>query len=279
MTISYPKELTLAHWKTKKSRLVAAGDLETLLTGLERQHKGIDQSQLCVTGYRQLDTLQSLEQAAEKARQQISRTVDPHEKALRKTQELAQKTAERLKRAKTVPKSDINLVEAIEKACESQRKAWADPAQNGQQSFDKQRKMLQSALVSLKSKLNSEINDLVNAIRATKVMPTVPYWIVGKDPRCDAKVIGDRCVEAICKRIGRLIEKEPEFEADVKLIAKFADDYPRKQKRIRVADPRQKNVSPDAYEQAFKSERDGINSCLVDLARAVNEFKQSIGKK
>jgi hypothetical protein len=65
----------------------------------------------------------------------------------------------------------------------------------------------------------------------------------------------------------------------VKLIAKFADDYPRKQKRIRVADPRQKNVSPDAYEQAFKSERDGIHSCLVDLARAVNEFKQSIGKK
>jgi hypothetical protein len=279
MTISYPKELTLAHWKTKKSRLVAASDLEALLVGLERQHKGIDQSQLCAAGYRQLDKLQSLEQAAEKASQLISRVVYPHEKSLKKTQELAQKTAERLKRAKTVPKSDINLVEAIENACESQLKAWADPAQNGRQSFDKQRKVLQAALGSLQSKLNSEMNDLVVAIRATKATPTIPYWIVGKDPRLDAKVIGDRCIEAICKRIGRLIEREPEFQTDIKLFEKFTDDYPRKHKRIRVADPRQKNESPNAYEQAFKSEQAGITSCLDDLVRAVNELKKSTLKK
>lgn len=273
MTISYPRELTAAHWKTKRSRLVAADDLETMLVKLERQHKAIDQSKFHVSGYRGLDDLAAVIDAAQVAETSFQRVVPPHQLMLKKTQELAAKTADRLIRAKTVPKSDIVLVRDIQKGCEAQRKAWAEPARNGLGSFEKLRKSLTAAALALQKKIDQEVALLTAAMKATKSWPTVPYWIVGKDPRLASRPIGDRSIEATCKRLAKLLRSQRGLQAAERELSKFADDYPRKQKRVRVADPKLQAADPHQYDQLLQAEQAAVKTCLGDLARVLSRLK------
>ena len=276
MTIPYPKELTLAHWKTKRSRLVAAEELERLLTTLERQHKGIDQAKLSTSGYRELKDISAFTEALSKATDLYSRTVVPHRKSLDKTAGVAKKTAERLVRAKTVPKSDINLVTAIARLCECQQSHWETPSLNGRESFAKLKVKLEAARSALKKDVQRQLGLLTQAAAATKTTPTVPFWIIGKDPRIDVKPIGDKSVEAICKRISLLIAAEPSLEKTAQLFNRFADDYPRKYKRIRPADPKLKTAAPTKYEQSMTAEQSGIMGCLNDLATGMKLLKKSL---
>jgi len=276
MTISYPRELTISNWKTKKSRLVTAMDLEKLLAELDRQHRKIDQSKLSAGGYRNLVTAEAVEEASHTAAQAFDRWVKPHLKLLETTEAAAKKTADRLVRAKTVPKADIQLVQAIYKACVDQQKAWSDPTQNGRRTFERQMKSVAEKQAPLRRKVDRAIKDLVLAIRTTKSSPTVPYWLVGKDPRIQCKSIGDQCVQGCCQRLERLLSEDPSFTKMAQLVNKFADDYPRKQKRLKIADPKLEASDPKTYQQSLKAEQSGVIGCLADLTRVIAEVKKAV---
>ncbi|TWU23428.1 hypothetical protein Pla52o_29640 [Novipirellula galeiformis] len=276
MPIPYPKELTLPHWKTKKSRLVTAQDLERLLVKLESQHKAIDQVKLSASGYRNLVTVESVKQAIEAANRIHSRHVTVHTTSLKQTQALAKKTADRLVRARTVPKADIDLVRAIESASATQLDAWADPSKNGKRSFEKQLRVLELKQSPLLRKIEQAIKETSLAIKATKLVPTVPYWIVGKESRLKCKPIGNKSVEIQCKSLQGLLNDHPSFASLSATFKSFSDDYPRKQKRIRIADPKLERSSPVEYQRLLLSEQQAVAGCLVDLTNALKDLKRKL---
>jgi len=251
-------------------------DLEKLLAELDRQHRKIDQAKLSTAGYRNLGTSQAVEEASQSAAQLFDRWVTPHLKSLQTAEVAAKKIADRLIRAKTVPKADIQLVQAIYKACVDQQKAWSDPAQNGRRTFERQLKIVAEKQAPLRRKIDRTLKELVTAIRTTKGTPTVPYWIAGKDPRIKCKPIGDQSVQGCCQRLRRLLGEDPSFARAESLLQKFADDYPRKQKKLKIADPKMESSDPKAYQLALKTEQSGVLACLADVTRAVAEVKKHV---